>query len=112
MSLFTFLKYRFTLSSKWDVEPAMLLKRFSDVPLSIEGAFLFHYANVLTAGVSYRMDESIGCLLKLKATPQLQLGYAYDYPVSLVSRLSSGSHELMVQYQFRFERTGIKSPRI
>ena len=112
VNVFTFLKYRMTLSPLWEAEPALLIKHFNNVPLSGEGTFTFIYKSVLTAGVSYRMRESIGYLLKLNATPQLVLGYAYDNPMGKVSQLNNGSHELMVQFLFRHERAGIKSPRI
>jgi type IX secretion system PorP/SprF family membrane protein len=112
INMLFFLKYRMRLSPTWDAEPATLIKHFNHVPLSAEAAFTFIYKDVLTAGASYRMNESIGYLLRMKATPQLQVGYAYDHPIGIVSGVSKGSSELMVQYLFRYERAGIKSPRI
>jgi type IX secretion system PorP/SprF family membrane protein len=111
-NLLGFLKYRFALSPTWSMEPAVLLKYFHNVPVSVDASLLFVYKNVLAGGASYRRNESIACLLKINVTRQLQLGYAYDSPLRQTSGLSNGSHELMVQYLFRFERSGIKSPRI
>lgn len=112
VNLLGFLKYRFSLSPSWDVEPAVLVKYFHDVPVSMDASLLFIYKDVLTAGASYRKNESIAGLLKISVTRQLQFGYAYDSPLRQTSGLSNGSHELMVKYLFRFERSGIKSPRI
>lgn len=112
INLLGFLKYRFSLNPTWGLEPAVLIKYFKDVPFSMDASLMLIYKDVLTGGASYRKDESIAYLLKIKITPQLQVGYAYDSPVQQTSRLSNGSHELMVQYLFRFERTGVKSPRI
>jgi type IX secretion system PorP/SprF family membrane protein len=112
VNLFGFLKYRIPISHTWDIEPAVLIKYFSDVPLSMDATMTFIYKEVLTAGVSYRMNESFAYLVKLRVTPQLQVGYAYDNPLQSTSKLSNGSHELMIQYLFRFERSGIKSPRL
>ncbi|MBX2946183.1 MAG: type IX secretion system membrane protein PorP/SprF [Cyclobacteriaceae bacterium] len=112
VNLFSFLKYRFTLSPAWEFEPALLIKYANDLPLSADGAITFLYKDILTAGVSYRWDASLGYLMKLRITPQLQFGYAYDFPMGSLNQLSNGSHELMVQYLFRYERSGIKSPRL
>lgn len=112
VNLFSFLKYRFGVSPAWEVEPALLIKYANDLPLSADGAVTFIYKDILTAGVSYRWDASLGYLMKLRITPQLQFGYAYDFPMGSLTQLNNGSHELMVQYLFRFERSGIKSPRL
>jgi type IX secretion system PorP/SprF family membrane protein len=112
INLFGFLKYRIPLNSAWEMEPAVLIKHFRNVPVSIDVSLTFNYKDILTGGASYRKSESVAYLLKIQATPQLQLGYAYDSPLRATSRLSNGSHELMVQYLFRFQRSGIKSPRI
>lgn len=112
VNVFAFAKYRMPLGPSWEAEPALLIKHFTKVPLSAEGTFTFIFKDVLTAGVAYRMHESIGYLIKLRATPQVQLGYAYDNPVGLTSQLSNGSHELMIQFLLRQKRAGVKSPRI
>lgn len=112
INLLGFLKYRIALSPSWNLEPAMLMKYFRDVPVSMDATLVFVYKDVLTGGASYRKDESIAYLIKIKVTRQLQFGYAYDSPLRKTSRLSDGSHELMIQYLFWFERAGIKSPRI
>jgi type IX secretion system PorP/SprF family membrane protein len=112
LQLFGFVKYKATLSPFWEIEPALLVKHIGNLPVSADGTLTFIYKTVLTMGTSYRFKESIGALLKAKATPQLQIGYAYDYPVGPVSKLSNGSHEFMVQYLFKFERSGVNSPRI
>jgi hypothetical protein len=69
------------------------------------------YRKVLTLGLSYRKDESVDFLFKAQVTRQLQIGYAYDHPIGKVSMLSNGSHELMVQYVFRYVEKDITSPR-
>jgi len=112
INLFSFLKYRFTVSPAWEFEPAFLLKYANDLPLSADAAMTFIYKDILIAGVSYRLDASLGYLMKVRVVPQLQFGYAYDYPMGSLTQLNNGSHELMVQYLFRYERSGIKSPRL
>jgi type IX secretion system PorP/SprF family membrane protein len=112
VNLFSFMKYRFAISPVWEFEPAFLLKYANDLPLSADAAVTFLYKDILTAGVAYRIDASLGYLMKIRVVPQLQVGYAYDFPTGSLTQLNNGSHELMLHYVFRFERSGIKSPRL
>jgi type IX secretion system PorP/SprF family membrane protein len=108
---FLFSKYRFPISDNWELEPSTLLKYLPGVPLSYDFNLSFIYRKVLTTGLSYRGNESLDFLLRAQVTRQLQFGYAYDYPISTSSKLSSGSHELMVNYIFKYMRKNIDSPR-
>lgn len=106
-----FARYRFSLSSGIDMEPGFMLKYFTTLPLSYDVNLNFIFRKVLTAGVSYRKSESVDFIMKLQLTPQLQFGYAYDYPVNYAARLSSASHELMLNYLFRDFKKRAASPR-
>lgn len=111
MNFFFFSRYRITLNENVDLEPSGLIKYLSGVPVSFDANINMIYRKVLTLGLSYRRAESVDFLMKAQVTPQLQLGYAYDYPIGVISRLSSGSHELMVQYVFRYIQKNVASPR-
>jgi type IX secretion system PorP/SprF family membrane protein len=110
-NLFGFAKYRIDLTPVWGMQPALLIKHFTNVPISLDVSLTVTYKEILRGGMSYRKDESIAYLFMIRATPQLQLGYSYDNPLA-TSRFKTGSHELMVQYLFLFERSGLKSSRI
>jgi type IX secretion system PorP/SprF family membrane protein len=104
-------RYRFTLSDNIDMEPGLMIKYFTTLPFSYDVNLNFIYRSVLTTGLSYRKDESIDLILRLQITPQLQFGYAYDYPINNAARLSSASHELMLNYIFRDFKKRAASPR-
>jgi type IX secretion system PorP/SprF family membrane protein len=110
-NLFMFSKYRITLNEILEYEPSVLVKYFPDLPVSFDANINMIYRRVLVLGLSYRNQESIGFLLKAQITPQLELGYVYDHIIGDVSRLSNGSHELMVRYLFKFIETKVSSPR-
>jgi len=112
INFFLFTRYRFTMSENFDFEPSVLVKYLKGVPLSFDINFNWVYRRILTMGASYRKKESVDFLFKAQITPQLQFGYAYDYPVQTVSSLNTGgSHELMVQYLFSFFKKNVTSPR-
>ena len=106
-----FARYRFALSDDFDMEPGIMIKYFTTLPFSYDLNLNFIYRKVLTAGVSYRKEESIDLILRFQITSQLQFGYAYDYPVNYAARLSSASHELMLNYIFRDFKKSAASPR-
>jgi type IX secretion system PorP/SprF family membrane protein len=104
-------RYSFVMNESFDLEPGILVKYFSGVPMSADVNVNVVYKKVLTGGLSYRSKESVDLLMRFQLTPQLQFGYAYDHPVSLASRIGSASHELMVSYLFRNIQRDVASPR-
>lgn len=110
-NFFLFSKYRILLNEMFDAEPALLIKYLHGVPVSFDINANFIYRKVLMMGLSYRKSESVDFLLRAQITPQLQVGYAYDHPIGVISRISNGSHELMVHYLFRYTQSKVASPR-
>lgn len=108
---FLFSKYRISLNDVLDLEPGTLLKYLPGLPFMLDMNLNAIFSDALTVGISYRKSESVDFLLKAQVTPQLQFGYAYDHPIGAITRISNGSHEMMISYLFRFVRSGIQSPR-
>jgi type IX secretion system PorP/SprF family membrane protein len=110
-TLYGYLRYRFPLNEKFDLDPGLLVKYFQDLPAIIDVNAIVTYRKVIAAGLGYRHKESLEGLIRLQLTHQLQLAYSYDYPINLASRLSTSSHEVMIQYQFKRKERIITSPR-
>jgi type IX secretion system PorP/SprF family membrane protein len=108
---FIFSKYRITLNHALDFEPAILIKYLNGVPFSYDVNANFVYRKAITGGLAYRKKESIDFLFKAQVTHQLQFGYSYDYPLGVIASLGSGSHELVLQYVFRYSHHNVVSPR-
>lgn len=108
---FLLFKYRITVNENVDVEPSVLFKYFAGIPISYDINMNLIYRKVLTIGFSYRKVESVAFMLRGQITPQLQFGYSYDHPIGEVSRVSSGSHELMINYVFKYVQSKVDSPR-
>jgi len=111
LNYFLFSKYSIPLTNNVDLEPSVLLKYFANAPLSLDINVMAAFYKVISFGLSYRLAESAGFLLRAKVTPQLDFGYAYDLPIGTVSKAGSGAHEIMLQYRFHFEHTKVDSPR-
>jgi type IX secretion system PorP/SprF family membrane protein len=65
----------------------------------------------ILVGASYRYLDAVVGILQLKINDQFFIGYSYDYTLSHLSTYSSGTHELMLRYDFSF-LVNTKSPRL
>ncbi len=106
-----FLQRKFELQPNIFVEPSVLFKYLPSLTPSLDINTNVTFYEFLTTGLSYRTSESLAFLLRLQITPQLQAGYSYDYVLSAPRALSGASHELTVQYIFRFFTRNVSSPR-
>jgi len=51
-------------------------------------------------------------MASFRITPQITLGYAYDYLISNMTHFSTGSHELILNFQFNTPKNShVMSPR-
>ncbi len=85
----------------------------------IDAAFLFN--DLLWVGIALRSAfdggdvpasyDSIDFWTQLHLKNGFRIGFAYDYIISNVSKVSSGSIEAMVGYEFNYEKSKIVTPR-
>ncbi|MBU3822999.1 type IX secretion system membrane protein PorP/SprF [Flavobacteriaceae bacterium XHP0103] len=106
--------YVFDLASKLKFKPAVMVKATNGAPMSYDftGNFLFN--EKLWLGASYRMNKNtgaIGGLMDFQISRQLRLGYSYEKPISDIARYTSGTHEVLLIYEFKFLSSKLKSPR-
>jgi len=54
-------------------------------------------------GASYRNNRSITGLFQFQLTGQIKFAYSYDFDFAKLRTYSSGSHEVMLRYEFRYK---------
>ncbi len=106
--------YVFDLSKNIKLKPAVLLKATNGAPISYDftGSFLFNEKFWL--GASYRLNNETGALggfADFQVSRQLRVGYAYEKPISDIARYTTGTHEILLIYEFKFLSSKLKSPR-
>ncbi|WP_296618671.1 type IX secretion system membrane protein PorP/SprF [Marivirga sp.] len=106
-----FTQYHIPVGNNFILSPGFLLKYYQGSPLSYDLNFLTTFKSVLTAGVSYRKQESVDFLIRFNLTPQFQVAYAYDFPIGNVSRFAQASNEIMLRYIFKFKYDNVNSPQ-
>lgn len=104
--------YVLDLSPSLKLKPSLLLKVVEGAPVQVDLNAHLLLREVLWVGLSYRTFESLDALLQVQLSDQFRLGYAYDFVLSTRSAgVRTGSHELMLNYQFTFHRAKAVTPR-
>lgn len=103
--------YVFNLSEKTKFKPSFLLKSAFDAPTSLDLSANFLFFDKLELGGSYRLDDSVSALVNFAVTPNIRIGYAYDYTTSELDVKTSGSHEVMLLFDLNFPKKVSVSPR-
>ncbi len=102
--------YVFALSDDLHIKPSVLVRGVAGSPISYDINTNFWISDVIGLGVSYRNKTAMVGMIDLKVIPELRLGYAYDHVISKYNIISKGSHEVILRYEFSFDRMAL-SPR-
>ena len=88
--------------SKYEFSPSLYLKNTTFYGSGFDINLMINYNKLISAGVSYRNNDAIAGIVNFKFNKQLLLGYTYDYLLSNVRTISSGSHEIFIRYDFLY----------
>ena len=91
--------------------PSVLVKYVQNAPLEADFNLNVLLGNLLWVGGSYRTGDSFVALLEFQASRKLRIGYSYDFTFTDIRDYSSGSHEIMVGYDFGYDILKIRTPR-
>jgi type IX secretion system PorP/SprF family membrane protein len=70
--------------------------------VDLNGNFII--SDIIWIGGSWRTSEDVAVgILQFQITPQLMIGYSYDYPVGRLNNYSNGSHEIIFRYEFSYK---------
>jgi type IX secretion system PorP/SprF family membrane protein len=112
LQLYATAGYVFSLGKKVKFAPSILMKYApKHAPIDFDFNANFIFIDRIWLGASYRLSDSYGFMAAFNVLPQLRVGYAYDLTVSPLSKFTTGSHEVMVGYDFEFKNKSIVNPR-
>jgi type IX secretion system PorP/SprF family membrane protein len=92
-------------------KPTTLLKITEGAPFSIDLNASFLFYEKLWLGGMFRSGDAFATIVSFQFTEQLRAGYSFDYTISKLRQYNSGSHEIILGYDFRYKKSKIRSPR-
>lgn len=104
--------YVFDINESFKIKPAFMAIFVKGAPVTVDLTANVLYNEKFELGVAYRFNDSVSLLMNVNVTPNLKIGYSYDYTVSNLSQFDSGSHEIGLYYNLDLLGKGYdKSPR-
>jgi type IX secretion system PorP/SprF family membrane protein len=106
--------YVFELSDNLKLKPSFMFKYTKGAPVSTDLTANFLFNEKFWLGGSYRYNgeqQAIGALVDFQVSSQFRVGYTYEIPTGEIRPYTSGSHEILLMYEFRFMKKKQKSPR-
>jgi len=92
--------YIFDISPILKFKPSVMLKANNGTSLHYDINLNGWFSNGVGLGISYRSNDAVVGMVEFQIIPGFTLGYSYDYLTSNLKTYSSGTHELMLRFEF------------
>ncbi len=101
--------YLFNLNDNFKLKPAFIIDySLTDTDYQA-GLHLIFFRDALWLGGAYKKGRELTAMVEVQINRQLKIGYAYDHSFTDLSRVTSGTHEIMLRYELKF-RADVNSP--
>lgn len=92
--------YNLELTPAWTLKPTIYTRAVSGAPSSNDITLQAIYDKRFGFGLMYRIGDALGAFVDVEVNNQLTLGYGYDFSTNSLLSSNSGTHELMLIYEF------------
>ena len=96
--------YEFVIDRNLKLLPSVLAKFNQEDGIRIDYNALLNLKERLWMGVGYRNRNMMAGMLQCQLTYQIKLGYSYDFELGTLRKYTNGSHEIVLNYVFRYTR--------
>ena len=83
----------------FELQPSVFVKTDFNL-FQAEATMRVRYNKFITGGVAYRHNDAVSLVAGVEIK-NFVVGYSYDYPISDISKATSGSHEVFVNYNVK-----------
>ncbi len=91
--------YLIDLNQNIKFKPNLLIKYVNGSPIQFDINANFLLNETLWLGASYRSLDSFDALASVFITPDLQVGYSYDFTNTQLAKVQKGSHEIVLKFR-------------
>lgn len=95
------------LTENVSLKPTTLIRKVSGAPLGFDLSVLAEFNEKYWAGLAGRWEEGASIIVGGYITGNIRICYSYDAVFSTLTKVSSGSHEIYVSYEFPSKTTQI-----
>ena len=95
--------YIFNVYSDLQIEPSVLVKGTEVGPVQVDLNTRFLFNNSYWAGLSLRSSQALVVIAGVRAG-SMNISYSYDYGISSISSVASGSHEICLGFNINDKR--------
>ncbi len=85
----------------FEIQPSAMFAMTQNV-WTAQIATMLRYNRMLNIGVGYRHKDAVTAMIGVNLK-DAYIGYAYDYPISAISKATFGSHEVFVTYNVKLD---------
>lgn len=103
--------YLLPINEDYKFKPSAMLKLVKNAPAQFDLNATVIYRDALYLGVSYRSYQEASLMAQYQLNSNWWFGYAYDVPFGVVGNVSKGSHEVMIGFEYSFDKSKVLSPR-
>lgn len=96
--------YELGISPQVKFLPSVLIKYHPDNPVQIDLNARISLKDIIWMGVGYRSKDMLVGMVQCQLNYQLRLGYSYDFNFGDIGKYIDGSHEIVLNYVFRYSR--------
>lgn len=92
--------YNWQINNDWVLKPSLLIKMVAGSPISNDITVHTLYKDWIGGGMVYRIGDALGLFAYCKVYKELNIGYGFEYSLNGLSGINSGTHEIMLTYNF------------
>ncbi|MDP3466845.1 MAG: type IX secretion system membrane protein PorP/SprF [Daejeonella sp.] len=92
-------------------KPNVLLKYVNGSPVQIDLNANFLFKETLWLGASLRSMDSVDLLAEIQLSPNVQLGYSYDFTTTRLAAVERGSHEIVLNFRISTRGNSSSTPK-
>ena len=96
--------YEVGISPQVKFLPSVLIKYHPDNTIQIDYNAQINLKDRIWLGIGYRNKDILVGMLQCQLNYQIRMAYSYDYDFGSIGKYMNGSHEIVLNYIFKFER--------
>jgi len=96
--------FEFGISPQVKFLPSFLIKYHPNNAIQIDYNAQISLKDRIWLGIGYRNKDILVGMLQCQLNYQIRMAYSYDYDFSNIGKYMNGSHEIVLNYIFKFER--------